>query len=76
MVVLAWDLAPHVKEDVEMYRVKWYESKFPDQMAHNDTSFQNYTFHALDMSKIYNVQVSMCCVSDIKINRDLVDKDH
>lgn len=57
MVVLAWDLAPHVKEDVEMYQVKWYESKFPDQMAHNDTSFQNYTFHALDLSKIYNVQV-------------------
>lgn len=56
-VVIAWDLAPHVKEEVDLYQVKWYPSAFPDQLLTNDTTFQNYTFHHMDMTKIYNVQV-------------------
>lgn len=59
VVVVAWDLASHVKEEVDMYQVKWYPSGLPNQALQNETSHQNYTFHGLDLSnRVYLVQVS------------------
>ncbi|XP_052082127.1 ephrin type-B receptor 1-B-like isoform X4 [Mytilus californianus] len=56
-VVITWELAQHVKEEVELYEVKWYPSGFPNLVLSNETTFTNYTFHNLDLAKVYNVQI-------------------
>ena len=58
-VVITWELAQHVKEEVELYEVKWYPSGFPNLVLSNETTFTNYTFHNLDLTKVYNVQVCL-----------------